>query len=128
MFARLLIVAGLCAGAVLSYLLISMSPSEAGAVGILAVFLLSYVVSVSVLTFFIFSCHRLLLKLLYSDRTGHVAKEVGFRKSYYYASILALGPVLLVSLRSVGQVGLAEFLLVLALLAIGCLYVSRQTS
>ncbi len=128
MFARLLIIAGGVAVAALSYIVTSMSPTEAGATGILAVFLLSYVVSVVVLTFFIFLCQRLVVKLLYSDRTGHPTGEVSLRKSYYYASILALGPVILVSLRSVGQIGVTELLLVVVLLAIGCLYVSRQTS
>jgi len=128
MFAKLLTIIGLLSATALGYLLITMPPTEAGAMGILAVFLLSYILSVTMLTFFIFLCHRILLKLLYSDRTGHVAGDVSMRKAYYYASILALGPVILVSLRSVGQVGVAEFFLVIALLAIGCLYISRQTS
>lgn len=128
MFAKILLVIGLIASIALSYILTVTSPVEAGATGILAVFLLSYILSVIVLTFFIFATHRLVVKLLYSDRTGHIAGDVTFRRSYYFASILALGPIILISLRSVGKAGVAELLLVGALLVIGCLYVSRQTS
>lgn len=128
MLTKILVVVGVAAAVALGYLLNSTSPVEAGATGVLAVFLLSYIVSVVVLTFFVFLIHKLLLHVFYSDRTGHVGQQVSMRKSYYYASILALGPVILVSLRSVGQAGLLQLLLVVVLLALGCLYVSRQTS
>ena len=119
---------GLIAAGCLGYILTSTAPTDAGATGVLAVFLLSYIVSVVVLTFFIFVAHRIITRLFYSDRTGRVADDVTLRRSYYFASILALGPLILVSLRSVGRVGVVELMLVLFLLAIGLLYVSRQTS
>lgn len=128
MFAKFLLVVGILASIGLSYVLTSTAPAQAGAVAVLAVFLLSYIVSVVVLTFFIFLSHQLLRRLLYSDRTGYASDRVSMRKSYYYASIVALAPVLLVGLRSVGRGGALELALVLILLAIGCLYVSRQTS
>ena len=128
MFAKILVLVGICAAILLGYIITTMSPVKAGATGVLVVFLLSYIVSVVVLTFFVFLTHKLLLQLLYSDRTGHAGERLSMRKAYYYASILGLGPVILVSLRSVGQDGVIQLLLVVALLAIGCLYVSRQTS
>ena len=121
-------IVGVLVSVALGYMLMFTSPVEAGATGILLVFLLSYILSVVVLTFFIFMTHRVVIRLFYSDRTGHIADKVTFRRSYYFASILALGPILLVSLRSVGQVGVVELLLVGALLVVGCVYVSRQTS
>lgn len=128
MFAKLLVIIGVVSAVALGYMLISVPPAAAGATGVLAVFLLSYIVSVIVLTFLFFSIQKVLIKLLYSDRTGSVAGQVSLRKSYYYGSILALGPVILVSLRSVGKAGAGELILVVILLAIGCLYISRQTS
>lgn len=128
MLTKILVVIGVAAAIGLGYVLNSTSPVEAGATGVLAVFLLSYIVSVVVLTFFIFLTYKLMLHLFYSDRTGHAGQQLSLRKAYYYASILALGPVILVSLRSVGQAGIVQLLLVLALLVLGCLYVSRQTS
>jgi nitrogen fixation/metabolism regulation signal transduction histidine kinase len=128
MFAKILIGIGITAAVALSYMLVSTPPVEAGASGVLIVFLLSYILSVVVLAFLIFLSHRFVLRLLYSDRTGKAGQQFGLRKSYYYASILALGPVILISLRSVGQDGIVQLALVLILLAAGCLYISRQTS
>ncbi len=125
---KILLIVGIAAASGLGYLLSSTTPANAGATGILTVFLLSYVMSVVMLTFFIFGTHRVITRLFYSDRTGRVADDVTLRRSYYFASILALGPLILVSLRSVGKVGVTELILVLLLLAIGCLYVSRQTA
>lgn len=127
MFAKILVFVGVIACAILGYVLTTMSPVEAGATGVLVVFLLSYILSVVVLTFLFYLIHKIILKLLFSDRTGHVSDEVSLRRAYYYSSILALGPVILVSLRSVGKVGVGELVLVVTLLLIGCLYVSRQT-
>ncbi|QHN42458.1 hypothetical protein GII36_01150 [Candidatus Mycosynbacter amalyticus] len=128
MLSKILVVIGVIAAVALGYVLNTTSPVEAGATGVLAVFLLSYIVSVVVLTFFVFWTYKLMLHVFYSDRTGHAGQQLSLRKAYYYASILALGPVILVSLRSVGQAGAVQLFLVLALLALGCLYVSRQTS
>lgn len=127
MFTKILIIVGVLSAVCLGYILVSTTPMAAGATGILAVFLLSYIMSVIVLTFFIFVTHRIITKLFYSDRTGSVADDVTLRRSYYFASIVALGPLILVSLRSVGKIGVMEVALVLFLLAIGLLYVSRQT-
>lgn len=128
MFARLLSIAGVVSAVALGYILVTVSPVEAGATGVLAVFLLSYVVSVVVLTFLFYLVQKVIIKLLYSDRTGSIAGQVSLRKAYYLGSILALGPVILVSLRSVGKAGAGELVLVAILMVIGCLYVSRQTS
>lgn len=128
MFAKILAVVGIGVACGLAYVLVSVPPVDAGAIGILAVFLLSYILSVVILTFFIFGAHRIIVRLLYSDRVGRVADDVTMRRAYYFSSILALGPIILVSLRSVGKVGIVELILVIVLLGIGCLYVSRQTS
>lgn len=128
MFAKILITAGVIATVALGYILVTVSPVEAGATGVLAVFLLSYIVSVVVLTFLFYLVQKITIKLLYSDRAGSVAGRVSLRKAYYFGSILALGPVILVSLRSVGKAGVSELVLVALLMIIGCLYVSRQTS
>lgn len=127
MFAKILLVVGLVASIALGYILTNLSPSTAGAIGVLAVFLLSYTILVVVLTFLFYLMHKVIVRLLYSDRVQHTSDTLSLRRAYYYSSILALGPVILVSFRSVGTVGLGEVGLVMALLIIGCLYVSRQT-
>lgn len=118
---------GILATIGLVYLLYTTTPTEAGAIGVLAVFLLSYIMLVVVLTFFIFWLHKIIIRVFYSDKLTRM-NDVSFRKSYYYSSIIALGPVMMVSLRSVGKDGILECGLIAVLLFLGCVYVSRQAS
>jgi hypothetical protein len=128
MFARLLAIVGLLSFVGLVYVLQATTPSEAGAVGVLAVFLLLYVTLVAALAFFLFYTYQLVVRLFFGEMKHRLGTQFGLKHSYYYASILALGPVMLISLRSVGKGGLLEFGLVALLLVVGCVYVSRQTS
>ncbi|MGO3702214.1 MAG: hypothetical protein ACTJG2_03450 [Candidatus Saccharimonadales bacterium] len=127
MLHRFISVVGIAAAIALVYLLSATTPTQAGAIGVLAVFLLSYIVLAVALTFFIFWLHKIIVRVFYSDKPAKVS-EFGLRKAYYYSSILALGPVMMVSLRSVGQDGPVEYGLIAFLLFLGCVYVSRQAS
>ena len=128
MFQKIVGIVGSLAAVCLLVILNITTPPQAGAIGVLTVFLLSYVVSVVVLAFFLFYVYKVVVKLFYSDRAQSIGRTFGFKRAYYYSSILALGPVMLVSLRSVGRVGPLELFLVILLLLLGCFYVSRQTS
>lgn len=129
MLQKLLAIVGIASCVGLIYLLNSTTPSTAGAFGVLMVFFLSYVSLVAVIAFFIFWTYRLIKRVFYSETNSlQSPQEFSFKQSYYYASVLALGPVLLVSLKSVGKAGTVEAFLVLFLMILGCIYVSRQTS
>lgn len=128
MFMRILSLIGVMSMGLLVYILLATTPAEAGAIGVLAVFLLFYIVSVVVLTFFIVGIQYVIGKLVYGDTPASEKYRKGVRRPYYFASVLALGPVMLVSLRSVGSIGVTEVFLVAILMAIGYLYVSRQTA
>lgn len=128
MFSRILATIGIGSFIGLLYILQTTTPVKAGAIGVLGVFLLSYIVLVVALTFFIFLVHKLIVRVFFGDTERRISANFSFKKSYYYASILALGPVIVVSLQSVGKSGFGELLLVLFLLTLGCLYVSRQTT
>lgn len=121
-------VVGGCATAVLLYLLTHTSPVQAGAFGVLGVFILLYVVTVVGLSFLLFGFHRGLVKLLYADRAERLTAEFTLKKSYYLASVLALAPVIYISLRSVGRAGIGEVLLIVVLMVVGSIYIFRQTS
>lgn len=128
MLGKFISVVGIVSAVTLLYILQTTTPTEAGAMGVLAVFLLSYVMLTVAFTFFIFWLYRLIAKVFYSDKVTGANEAFSLRKSYYYSSILALGPVMMVSLRSVGKDGPAEYLMIAFLLFLGCVYVSRQTS
>ncbi len=128
MLAKLLSIIGLVATGLLLILITTTPPADAGAMGILVVFLLSYVVLVCGLTFIVWSLAKIVNRI--GKRIGVLRSTyiVDLKKSYYYSSVLALGPIIVVSLQSVGGVGIYEVCLVLLFVFLGCLYVSRRTS
>ena len=54
------------------------------------------------------------------------AKPMSFRRAYYFSTILAAVPVMLISLQSVGSVTWYEAVLVIVFAALGCLYISKR--
>lgn len=49
-------------------------------------------------------------------------------RSYYFASVIALAPVMVVGMQSVGEVGLYELLLVILFVGIACVYIAKRTN
>lgn len=128
MFGKIVLITGLVSAGLLLVLLNVTTPSTSGAVVILAVFLLGYVVMLSLVTFLIWGMSRVVVRLgsgLY--RRGTI-EEMSMRKSYYYASVIALGPVILVGLQSVGGVSIYEVGLVGLFVVFGCVYIARRTA
>lgn len=128
MLAKLLIVAGLVSAGLLLILLTTTTPSSAGAFGILSVFLLSYVVALTCLTFLVW------IVAAFIDRIGRSANLIrrsytfSLKRAYYFSTIIALAPIIMISLQSVGGVGPYEFILIGIFIALGCLYVSRRVA
>jgi hypothetical protein len=128
MLARILSLAGLVSTGLLLILVMTTTPASAGAFGILAVFVLIYIVMLCILSFVIWTAAKTSNKL---GKELHISKKeyvVSLKKSYYYSSVLALGPVIIISLQTVGSIGIYELSLVALLLILGSLYVSRRTA
>ena len=120
MLGKVLALSTLCAFVLLSALLQSTTPSLIHPLGILFVFLLIYVLALGVLTF-----------LLYIGSVGiaRVRKRnitVTLRRAYIYASALALAPVMVVGMSSIGKTGIYEFLLIVAFEIVACFYITKQ--
>ena len=49
-----------------------------------------------------------------------------FRRAYYFSTVLAAGPVMLIGLQSVQSIGIYEFLLVVIFEVVACVYVSKR--
>lgn len=124
MLSRILAIVTLIAFVLLSALLQSTSPSTIHPIGILFVFILFYLLVLGVLTFFMFGLSRALSKL--PRKTQHSARLLSFKESYYYASVVALAPVLLVAMRSIGRGDFVDIALVLAFEVIACFYVAKR--
>lgn len=102
------------------------TPMQAGPSGILFVFILAYIIALGGMTFTIHGVSRLVVKLTTHTITRRPFQVIDMKHSYYYASLIALAPVMLIGIQSVGGVGLYETLLVGVFVFVGCVYVSRR--
>lgn len=101
------------------------NPSEAGPAGILLLFVCMYIVVLSATTWMIFYGSRL-IKTFTSRGKGAKPVPMSLRRSYYYGTVLALGPVLFIGMQSINGIGVYEFGLIVVLVALGCVYVARK--
>jgi hypothetical protein len=53
-------------------------------------------------------------------------QPMSFRRAYYFSTVLAAAPVMLVGLQSVGSIGIYELILVILFEVIGCLYIAKR--
>ena len=99
----------------------AVNPLEIKAIGILMVFLLFY--------FWFLSISFVVIRLGSRLMRGFGFRAfVGTKKAYYLATVVAVLPVFLLALNSIGQLQLIDTLLVTALVALGCFYVQRRFS
>lgn len=128
MLAKLLITSGLASAGLLLIIMLTITPKSGGAGAILAVFLLSYISILSAMTFVIWILSRGLYRILGGVlKSGYKQQPIGLRKAYYYSSVTSLGPVIVISLQSVGEVGLYELGLIFVFMLLGCVYVAKRS-
>lgn len=128
MLGKILVAAAILSGVILAMILNMTTPANAGAFGILAVFMFAYVFVLSVLTFLIYGTFRLVAYIMKMFVVWRPAVEMSLSRAYYYATVLAIVPVIIISMQSVGGVGPYELLLIGLLVLIGCIYVTKRTS
>ncbi len=97
-----------------------LTPSEAGPLGVLVFFTLFYVICFGLARFLCQSFFDLKWKI-----KGKKGKAPS-RKAFYFGSIIAFGPVMLLAMQSFGGVSLWEVFLVTLLVAIICFFVSKK--
>lgn len=103
------------------------NPTAAGPLGVLAFFICTYIIALTIVTFGLYGSSRVVAKLSTSFLiTRRPLLALSFRKAYYYASVAALGLVMLLGMQSVSGIGVYEFFLVCFFTIVGCLYVSRR--
>lgn len=113
---------------VLSVIFQMTTPSTAGPLGILLVFILAYVLAVGVLTFLLFGFSRLNVKILQFFNSKKSRRPLNLMRAYYFSSVLALGPVLLIGMQSVGEAGIYDTLLVALFIIVACFYIAKRTA
>lgn len=123
MLARTLAVVTLIAFVLLSALLQSTTPSTIHPVGILTVFILFYLLALGLLTFFMYALSKLIVRFW---KKPQISQSMTLKQAYYYGSVLALAPVLLVGMRSIGRGSTWDVLLVMVFEVVACFYIAKR--
>jgi hypothetical protein len=97
------------------------TPSDIGPLGVLVFFTLVYLTCLGVMVG--------ICRVFFMIRRGIQRNKVRVsrKKSYYYGSILAFAPMMLIFMRSFGELNLLEVVLVILFVVVGCFYVSKRT-
>lgn len=104
----------------------STTPTNAGPIGILAVFFLLYVVLIGIVTGLLNVGSSVLAQIAAKFTVKKPLRPISVLRAYYLASVLALAPVMLLAMGSVNQLGIYDIILVLTFVAIGVFYVQKR--
>jgi hypothetical protein len=104
------------------------TPATIGPLGVLFVFILMYVSVLCVLTFVLFAVSTLLARVSASMTVKRPLQSLSLGKAYYFASVIALAPVMLIGMQSVGEVSFYEVLLIILFIAISCVYIAKRSA
>ena len=102
------------------------SPGEVGPFGVLAFFIFTYGLSVSLIYMLLIGVVKLMKAFLPQGPLLMYIKSISKTKLYYYTSALALTPVILLGMGSVGRVGGIDIGLVVLFEILACFYISRR--
>lgn len=128
MLRRVIVAMTVASVVMLAILLTVTTPSTAGPLGILGFFVFMYAAALGVLTFLFRGVSLIFSKISPTKRRAMVPQEISFKKAYYYASVIALVPVMLIAMQSVGQIGMYQILLISFFTVIAWLYVTNRTA
>lgn len=127
MIGKLVAFSTIAATALLVLLVNATTPTTAGPLGILAFFVLLYVALLGALAFLLYGASRVMARLGKAVAIRRPLGQLSFVKAYYYGTVLALGPLMIVGMLSVSEFGALEVGLVMVFVVLGCIYVARRT-
>jgi len=116
------------AAIVLLFFISSTTPVTAGPLGILVVFVCIYVVALGTVTFSLWGLNKVIVRLLKPFTVRRPMQVMSLQRAYYFSSILALAPVMLIGMQSVSVVGTYEVGLIGLFVIIGCIYIAKRTA
>ena len=126
MLPRIIATISLASLIVLSLMLTFTSPATAGPFGLLVIFITAYLTFVGLISFFLFGINRLILMVSSGMTVRKPLRKMEFRRAYYFSTVLAAAPVMLIGLQSVQSIGIYEVLLVIIFEVVACVYVGRR--
>jgi len=126
MLPRVIATLSLASLCVLSAMLTFTTPAEAGPFGLLVIFICAYLTFIGLISFFLFGITKLIASLSAGMTVRKPINAMSFRRAYYFSTVLAAAPVMIIGLQSVRTINVYELLLVIAFEVVACLYVSRR--
>ncbi len=126
MLPRIIATISLASLCVLSAMLTFVSPADAGPFGLLVMFITAYLTFVGLISFFLFGANRLIILISSGMTLRKPVPRFEFKRAYYYSTVLAAAPVMLVGLQSVQAVGPYELALVVIFEVVACVYINRR--
>jgi hypothetical protein len=115
--------ASLCA---LSAMLTFTTPASAGPFGLLVIFITAYLTFIGLISFFLYGITKLIASVTAGMTVRKPFTGMSFRRAYYFSTVLAAAPVMIIGLQSVKSISVYELLLVIIFEVVACLYVSRR--
>ena len=101
-------------------------PGEVGPFGVLAFFVLLYLSAGSIIYMLLTGIIYVLMRVLPPGSLRLWLENVSHTKVYYYTIVLALAPVVLLGMASVGSIGGLDIVLVVLFEILACFYISRR--
>lgn len=115
--------ASLC---LLSAMLTFTTPASAGPFGLLVIFISAYLTFIGLISFFLYGISKLIAAVSAGMTVRKPITAMTFRRAYYFSTVLAAAPVMLIGLQSVQSINVYELVLVVIFEVVACVYVSRR--
>jgi len=112
---------------VLVVVLNTTEPTNIGPVGVLAVFALIYIAFVGIFVLLIKALSYIFAKIPRLLGTKKY-EQLSDKKIYYYGSVVASTPVLLIGMQSIDKLGIYDVALVLLFVSMACFYISKRSN
>ena len=126
MLPRIIATLSLASLCLLSALLTFTTPASAGPFGLLVLFITAYLTFIGLISFFLFGISHLIASMSAGMTVRKPIIAMTFRRAYYFSTVLAAAPVMMIALQSVRTIDLYELLLVIIFEVVACVYVSRR--
>ncbi|MES2876723.1 MAG: hypothetical protein V4678_04625 [Patescibacteria group bacterium] len=128
MLGKVIAASTVIAGIILIIMLQTTNPSTVGPLGLLAVFFLLYVIILGAMTEVLWVGSKVIQTVGRRFASRRPLGRLSLQRAYYFSTVLALGPVIMLAMISIGSFGIYELLLIVVFLGVALLYVSRRSS
>jgi hypothetical protein len=126
MLSKVLVFTTILSVALLALMLCFTTPASVGPFGVLAFFVLVYLVFLGLMTGSVYFFSFVLFEFTKGLVLARPLKQISVKRAYYYGSVLAMVPVLILAMQSFGNIGFMEFSLTIVFAVIGCFLVSKR--